>query len=152
MKIGHVFLLAGDEAQADAFVSLVESLDRLAVDQHVLVSDGAIARQLDSRPYVTVGPIVRSPVMAYCLMPSVDLVHAHDPKGGQTGLLLTLTRSIPFVLSAAAGHGGQPLQRSISGRAQRLIDSDELGAERLVATYRETINAWSELPQDANCG
>ena len=72
--------------------------------------------------------------------------------GGQSGLLFTLTRSIPFVLSAAAGHGGQPLQRSISGRAQRLIDSDELGAERLVATYRETINAWSELPQDANCG
>lgn len=152
MKIGHVFLMAADGAAANAFVELVEGLDRLAIEQHVLVSDIAIARRLDSRPYVTVGPVVRSPVMAYCLMPTVDLVHAHDEKGGQTGLLLTLTRSIPFVLSSAAGHGSHPLQRSVAGRAQRLIEADEFGADRLVEEYRETIDAWSELPQDANCG
>jgi hypothetical protein len=152
VKIGHVFLLAADEAAANAFVELVEGLDRLAVDQHVLVSDIAIARRLDSRPYVTVGPIVRSPVMAYCLMPLVDLVHAHDEKAGQTGLLLTLTRSIPFVLSSSAGRGSHPLQRSVASRAQGLIRVDGVGADRLVEQYRETIDAWSELPQDANCG
>jgi hypothetical protein len=144
--------MAADETAANAFVGLVEGLDRLAVDQHVLVSDLAIARRLDSRPYVTVGPIVRSPVMAYCLMPAVDLVHAHDEKAGQTGLLLTLTRSIPFVLSSSAGRTNHPLQRSIAGRAQRFIEDDRLAADCLVEVYRETIDAWSELPQDANCG
>ena len=135
-----------------AFARLVEDLDRLAVEQHVLVGDIAIARRLDSRPYVTVGPVVSSPVMAYCLMPAVDLVHAHDQKGGQAALLLTLTRSMPYVLSPAAGNGRDPLQRSITGRARRLIEADELSADRLIETYRETITGWSEFPQDANCG
>ena len=152
MKIGHVFLGATDEAATNAFVSLVEDLDRLAVSQHVLVNDIAVARRLDSRPYVTVGPIVKSPVMAYCLMPAVDLVHAHDHRGGQACLLLTLTRSIPYVLSKTASRNRDPLQRSITSRARRLIAADELAAERLVESYREAIAAWSEFPQDANCG
>ena len=152
MKIGHVFLGATDEAATNAFARLVEDLDRLALEQHVLVSDIAVARRLDSRPYVTVGPIVKSPVMAYCLMPAVDLVHVHDRRSGQTGLLLTLTRSIPYVLSAAASSSRDPLQRSIKSRARCVIEADELGAERLVERYREAITAWSEFPQDANCG
>jgi hypothetical protein len=152
VKIGQVFLGVTDETATKAFVSLVEDLDRLAVSQHVLVSDIAVARRLDSRPYVTVGPIVKSPVMAYCLMPTVDLVHAHDHRSGQAGLLLTLTRSMPYVLSAAAAGRRDPLQRSIARRARCLIDADDLVANRLVERYREAIAAWSEFPQDANCG
>jgi hypothetical protein len=152
VKIGHVLLGATDEAGANAFARLVEGLDRLAISQHVLVSDIGIARRLDSRPYVTVGPIVRSPIMAYCLMPPVDLVHVHDLRSGQAGLLLTLTRSIPYVLSAAAAGSRDALQRSITSRARRLVTSEELEAERLVERYREAIAAWSEFPQDANCG
>jgi hypothetical protein len=152
VKIGHIFLKAADDAATDAFVRLVESLDRAAVEQHVLVSDLAIARRLEGRPCVTVGPVVSSPVMAYCLMPQVDLVHVHDRKAGQAGLLLTLTRSIPYVLSMPAHGGRDPLQRSIKSRARRLIGADGLSADRLVENYREAIARWSEFPQDANCG
>lgn len=152
MKIGHIFLAAADAAASAAFARLVEGLDHLAIDQHVLASDIAICRRLESRPYVTVGPVVKSPVMAYCLMPNVDLAHAHDEKGSQAGLLLTLTRSIPFVMPASTCAGRQPLQRSIRGRALRLIEPGELVPDRLIEIYRQTLAAWSELPQDANCG
>jgi len=152
VKIGQIFLAAANDAQSPAFAELVEGLDHLAVEQHVLVSQGEIATRLASRPYVTVGPLVSSPVMACCLLPNVDLVHVHDGRSGQAGLLLTLTRSMPFVMSAGPSSGRQPLQRSIRGRAQRIIEPAEQFPDRLVEIYRETLIAWSELPQDANCG
>lgn len=136
------------------FAILVESLDRLAIDQHVLVSNTALARRLHSCPYVTVGPVVKTPVMAYCLMPNVDLVHIHDTKGGQVGLLMTLTRSTPFVMTFDGENksGGNPIRRSIFDRAQAMVSSTELDTEGTIRVYRKTIDAWSELPQDANCG
>lgn len=150
MKIGHVFLSASDDAEATSFAELVAGLDGLAIDQHVLVSRVEIARQLEDHPHVTVGPLVRSPVMACCLLPSVDLAHVHGDKGGQTGLLLTLTRSIPFVMSAETRAGQYPLQRSIHGRAQRIIEPGERRPDQLAAIYRETLAAWSKLPEDAD--
>lgn len=152
MKIGHIYLSVSSDAEAARFADLVEGLDRLAVDQHVLVSRIEIARRLESRPYVTVGPLVRSPVMAYCLLPTVDIAHVHDDRSGQAGLLLTLTRSIPFVMSADITVSPHPLQRSIHGRAQRFIGPGELHADRLVEVYRDTLVAWSELPKNADCG
>ena len=46
--------------------------------------------------------------MAYCLMPEVDIVHIHEPDSGQAGLLLTLARSIPFVMIVQGAGGGPP--------------------------------------------
>ncbi len=92
--------------------------------------------------------------MAYCLMPEIDLVHVHDEKSGQAGLLLTLTRSIPFVMARSdmEPEGRSPLKRSIAHRAQCLIDPADITPDRLLQVYRETVAAWSKLPQDANCG
>lgn len=136
------------------FTTLVESLDRLTIDQHVLVSSAALARRLHSCPYVTVGPVVKTPVMAYCLMPSVDVVHIHDTKSGQVGLLLTLTRSTPFVMTCDGKNrsGRNPIRRSIFERAQAMVSPSELDTESIVRIYRKTVDAWSELPQDADCG
>lgn len=136
------------------FTTLVESLDRLTIDQHVLVSNAALARRLQPCPYVTVGPVVKTPVMAYCLMPSVDLVHIHDTKSGQVGLLLTLTRSMPFVMTCDEENrrDRNPIRRSIFERAQAIVSPSELDTEAVINIYRKTVDAWSELPQDANCG
>lgn len=92
--------------------------------------------------------------MAYCLMPKVDLVHVHDDKSAQAGLLLTLTRSTPFVMTTAEknGSGKNPLKRSVLNRAQSLIPPSETEPEQLINIYRNTIAAWSELPQDADRG
>jgi hypothetical protein len=154
VKIGHIFLSTASAGATTEFASLVEALDRLAVEQHALVASAALARRLQRYPYVTVGPVVRSPVMAFCLMPDVDLVHIHDERSGQAGLLLTLTRSIPFVLTGqdSSPDTRNPLKRSIVHRAQSLIDPADATPDKLVQVYQQTVAAWSKLPQDANCG
>lgn len=153
MKIGHIYLAAATDDSIDHFASLIEAFDRLAIEQHVLVASVALARRLQCCPYVAVGPVVRTAVMAYCLMPKVDLVHVHDDKSGQAGLLLTLTRSTPFVMTTAgkSGNGQGPLRRSVLSRARALIPPSDTDPERLVSVYHSTINAWSKLPQDADC-
>lgn len=155
MKIGHICLVSESDDAIQRFAALVEAFDRLAIEQHVLVSSVALARRLQSCPYVTVGPVVRTPVMAYCLMPAVDLVHIHDEKSGQAGLLLTLTRSTPFVMRAPtekSASSRNPLKRSVLQRAQCLIPSSMQEADDLLGIYQETIDAWSKFPQDADCG
>ena len=153
MKIGHIYLKKPPTSCAKQFLSIVEGLDRLAVDQHVLVTDMDLARRLRALPYVTVGPAVRSPVMAYCLMPTVDVVHVHDDQGSQAGLLLTLTRSVPFVLAdnIAAPDSRSPLKKSVLQRAQAIVDPSERDAEDLLAVYGRAARAWSKLPEDADC-
>ena len=154
MKIGHIFLATASDGSIMRFAALVEGLDRLAIEQHILVSSTALAGRLQSCPYVTMGPVVKTPVMAYCLMPDVDLVHIHDDKSGKAGLLLTLTRSTPFVMTTPEGEtkNRNPLKRSMLRRAQSLISPSEVDAEEIIRIYRRTIDAWSELPQDADCG
>ncbi len=155
MKIGHICLSTVPDDAILQFAALIEALDRLAIEQHVLVASIALARRLQSCPYVTLGPIVKTPVMAYCLMPEIDVVHIHDDKSGQAGLLLTLTRSIPFVMTSheTRKDSRNPLQRSVLHRARNLIAPDDVGnPERLVEIYRRAINGWSKLPEDADCG
>ena len=154
VKIGHIYLATASDDAIMHFASLVEGLDRLAIEQHLLISSTALVRRLQSCPYVTIGPVVRTPVMAYCLMPDVDLVHTHDDKSGQAGLLLTLTRSTPFVMTTSEekATGRNPLKRSMLQRAQSLISPSEADAEEIIRIYRRTIDARSELPQDADCG
>lgn len=154
MIIGHICLAARADDAVDRFAALVEALDRLAVEQTVLVASAPLARRLQSCPYVTVGPIVRSPVVAYCLMPDVDVVHIHDDKSGQAGLLLTLTRSTPFVMTTPekSSPGRNPLKRSVFHRAQSLISPSDMNPEHLLRVYRRTVDDWSKLRQDADCG
>lgn len=154
MKIGHIYLATASDEAIKRFATLVEGLDRLAIDQHVLVTSLVLAKRLQCCPYVTVGPVVKTPVMAYCLMPKVDLVHIHDSKSGKAGLLLTLTRSTPFVMTSdeQQATSRNPLKRSMLHRAQSLISASVSDPEKLIRIYRKTIDAWSEFPQDADCG
>ena len=154
MKIGHIAIEKQSDDEIARFAALVESLDKLAVEQHVLVANAALARRLLARPYVTVGPIVRSPVMACCLMPGVDLVHIHGARSGQAGLLLALTRSIPYVLDADCdGQGAsRPLQQSVLQRARAQVAPDKADPELLVETYKAALTGEpSKLPENTDC-
>lgn len=154
MKIGHICLSMKSDEVLAGFAALIEALDRLAIDQHVVVSSPALARRLQSCPYVTVGPVVKTAVMAYCLMPDVDLVHVHDEKAEQAALLLRLTRSIPFVLTARDTNDERlnPLSRAVRQRAASIVQQPYDDYSEIISTYRRTIDPWSELPQDADCG
>lgn len=135
-------------------MAIVSELHRLVIEQHVLVADPALARHLHPMPGVTVGPRVSTPVMAYCLMPDVDVVHIHDDVSGQAGLLLTLTRSVPFVMNVTdrLKRARNPLRRSILHRAQATVEPQDLGPAELVGIYRRAAGGRSELPEDAHCG
>lgn len=127
MNIGHINLAPDSDRSAARFTWLVEALRDAGVTQHVLVRDAALARRLGLIEGVTVGPVVHSPVMAFCLLPRVDVAHAHDLAAGHAGLLMALTRSIPYVLT----HRGRiatsvsPLPRSIYRRASRVLCQDD---------------------------
>ena len=123
LKVGQIYLekAAGDGARQ--FQAVVEGLDRLAIEQHVLVASAELARSLSALPYVTVGPVVGTPVMAYCLIPDVDVAHVHDGKSGQTGLLLTLTRAVPYVITSSESiRNKKSLWGSLWDRASAKLD------------------------------
>ncbi len=149
MKIGHICLANLPDADRDRFAAMIEALAGENIDQHVLVSSVTLARELAELPQVSVGPVVKTPVMAYCLMPDVDLVHVHEVRSGQAGLLLTLTRSIPFVITAASEELGSknPLTRSVLHRAAQLVPATPAEPSRQIAAeylciYRDTLGAW----------
>ena len=101
MKVGQIYLEKAANDGARQFQAIVEGLDRLADRATRARRIGRqLARSLSGLPYVTVGPVVSTPVMAYCLIPEVDVAHVHDSKSGQTGLLLTLTRAVPYVITS----------------------------------------------------
>ena len=154
MRIGHICLATESDEVTAGFTSLVEALDRLAIEQHVLVASVSLARRLQSRPYVTVGPVVKTAVTACCLMPNVDLVHIHDAKGEQAALLLRLTRSIPFVMTVRdpGDTGLNTLSRAVRQRAACLLQQPYDEVDEIIATYRQVVDKWSKLPQDADCG
>lgn len=126
MLIGHINLAAATAETCEPFISLVEALRQSGIRQHVLVRDPALARRIAAIEGVEIGPVVHAPVLACCLMPRVDVAHAHEPVAGQAGLLLALTRSIPYVLThcgvVPAGHA---LSRAIYRRASRVICQDD---------------------------
>ena len=123
MEIGHINLEASMSGAGDHFVKLVEGLSGLGVTQHVIVRDKSLARRLAICVDVTVGSTASSAVTAYCLMPQIALVHTHDEASSHAGLLLTLTRSIPYVATRRSEHppGENPIVRSVYRRAVSLI-------------------------------
>ena len=126
-------------------MALVVALDRHDIEQHVLISDVALARRLAACQHVTVGPIVNTPVMAYCLMPAVEIVHIHESRSGQAGLLLTLTSSIPFVITTArpGKNAVNPLTKSVLHRAALTITRED--TEPGNQTAREHLSIYQDV-------
>ena len=141
LSIGHVNLAQSDTGLDEQFVGFVEALQTAGIRQHVLVRDVALAERLGAVDGVTVGPVVRSAVMAYCMMPALDLVHIHDMAGGQAGLLLTLTRSIPYVLTHAGSvpNANNPLAKAVYRRSLCVICRDD-GDASIVRHYDPSIS------------
>jgi len=127
VQVGHINLAKSFNGTGEHFVSLVESLQDEGIDQHVVVRNVTLAKRLHAVENVVVGPVVRSPITAYCMMPRLDVVHIHDSSAGQVGLLLTLTRSIPYVLThrGSIPTGLSPLMQAVYRRATSIICLDE---------------------------
>ena len=127
MRIGHVLLASTDKQIGQNLTALVRALSAHGIEQHALVSDAHLARDLISIGRVSVGPLVRSPIMACCLMPDVDLAHMHDIKGAQTGLLLALTRSVPYIITQRSASLGttNAIVRSVYRRARCIVCESE---------------------------
>lgn len=138
MKIGHICLAPAGSDESERFAELVEAIAEHNVEQHVLVASALLASRLAAHDQVTVGPIVKSPVMAYCLMPQVEIVHVHESTSGQAGLLLTLTKSIPFVITAdvSIANDKNPLTQSVLRRAAyRMQASNNPSGSESVRNY-----------------
>ena len=127
MRIGHINLSPHISAAEEQLVILVEALTAHNVEQHILVRNPFLAKRLAVCAGVSVGPIVRSSLTALLLMPAVDLIHTHDRKALNTGLLLALTRSIPYVLThrRCSVPGKNLLTRSKYKRAEGIICPSE---------------------------
>ncbi len=145
MYIGHINLAKSFNGAGEHFVSLVEALQAQGARQYILVRNISLAKRLDLVGNVTAGPAVRSAVMAYCLMPPVDVVHIHDPSEGQAGLLLTLTRSIPFVLTHRDDEPGRnPITQAVYRRSSGIIYQSDADPAKHLRIYRHAVNAWRE--------
>lgn len=151
MRIGHINLVASMNGTGEHFVRLIEALDRQGIEQHVLVANHALQKRVSLYDSVSVGPVVRTPVMAYCLMPDVGVVHAHGYSGGQAGLLMTLTRSTPFVLTrrSHAAVGRNPVSRSIINRAACIICPDESAAMRISNDFSVPVEIIGDRSHDS---
>ena len=126
MHVGHINLATSVNGAGEHFVRLVESLQQAGVKQHLVLRSEALAKRLAAVDGVEVAPLVRSAIVASCMMPRLDVVHIHDADSAQAGLLLTLTRSIPYVLShSEAAIRGGPLTQSILRRARCIICQDD---------------------------
>ncbi len=114
MRIGHIDLSPHITVAEEQLVVLVEALTAHGIEQHVLVRNPFLAKRLSVCAEVTIGPIVGSPLSAYFLMPVVDLVHTHEGRAINAGVLLKLTRSIPYVLTHRqfSRPGNNPIKRS----------------------------------------
>lgn len=142
MYVGHINLVRSMNGMGEHFVKLIEGLDRQGLQQHVLVSNAALARRVAVYENVLVGPVVRTAVMAYCLMPDVDVAHVHDQKANQAGLVLRLTRSMPYVVTRRSPFAdGNTISRSMLSRAAGIICADE----RVAGTIRD---AGLDVPVD----
>ncbi len=146
MKIGHICLAPAESETYEHFAALVEAIAATQIDaeQHVLVANVALARRLASCRGVSVGPVVTTAVMAYCLMPNVEIAHVHESKSGQAGLLLTLTRSIPFVITTKNGETSDmsPVARSVRQRAVRTIKCAETASDE--RSVRNHMNVYAD--------
>ena len=142
MHIGHINLAESFNGAGEHFVRLIESLRQHSFEQYVLVRNVALAKRLDLIDGVTVGPVIRSAITAYCLMPTVDVIHIHDTKSTSAGLLSTLTRGVPFVMTRRCelGNGMNPLITAAQNRAAGFIDEDQIAVNDHIEMYRRAAD------------
>lgn len=152
LKIGQICLVTDrDDPVYRNFVNLVEALDRLAVRQYLLAADSAALCRFERLCFADLGPPVNSPVLANCHLPDVEVAHAHGDAAGSTGLLLALTRSIPFVLTPEPpGRPESSFRRLVRRRAAAVVAPGEICADDLVTVYRRIADGLLEFPQDAD--
>ena len=145
MYVGHINLSESFTDDGEDFVTLVELLQQHSIQQHVLVRNAVLAMKIARLENVTVGPIVRSPVTAYGLMPQVDIVHIHDLSGRPAGILLALTRSVPFVLTRreSVTTSKNPLSQAACKRASGFIEEDQAGIDEHLRVYRRAVESLS---------
>ena len=143
VHIGHINLSQSFNGAGEHFVNLIESLQQHAIQQHVLVRNVALAKRLDLVEGIVVGPTVRTPITAYCLMPRVDLVHIHNESCSSAGLLLTLTRSVPFVLTRheETEQSLNPIKQAVRNRASGFVDDDQVTAVEHLLIYRQAVDS-----------
>lgn len=145
MYVGHINLSDSFNGAGEHFVRLIESLQCHGLEQYVLVRNVALAKRLDLIEGVTVGPVIRSSVTAYCLMPAVDLVHIHDKKSSSAGLLFALTRAVPFVLTrhVSLDNRRKPLSQATVQRASGFIEENQIDAHSHIRIYRQASDTLS---------
>jgi len=143
MRVGHINLATTFNGAGEHFVKLVEDLRQHGVEQYVVVKNVALAKRLDIIDGVTVGPVVRSAVTAFCLMPNVDVAHIHDSSSASAGLLMTLTRSVPFVLSDDGIGDDQknPIRQAIEGRASGFAETTTMSTIEIMKLYRRAVDS-----------
>jgi glycosyltransferase involved in cell wall biosynthesis len=143
VKIGHINLDKKYGGSGHQLLMLAKALSKHDIEQHAVVRNPVLARRLSKTAGILVGPLVKSPVMAYGLMPHVDLVHIHDRKSLRSGLLLTLTRAIPYIVThrSLTPPTGNGLVRSMYQRAEGIACVSE-------AVSRVMLDYCPETPVD----
>lgn len=143
MYIGHINLAKTFDCTGECFVTLVETLQQLGTKQYVVVRNAGLAKRLDHVTNVVVGPTVRSSISAQSLIPQVDIVHIHGRSGWPAGLLLLLTRSLPFVLTSTEQDARfkNPIMQSAYDRASAVIPKEMTDAADILLIYRRSVES-----------
>ncbi|MGH8221877.1 MAG: hypothetical protein ACREQZ_02775 [Woeseiaceae bacterium] len=147
VHVGHICLQRAIDGDAERFIRLVEALDAEGVNQHVIAGNADLAKRVSLYRHVSIGPVAASAVVAYCLMPQVDLVHAHGDLAGQAALLLTLTRSIPYIMSRSSGSAPSrnPVFRAVLKRAMaQHTPQDALDVGEILRVYSRAQTKWRD--------
>ena len=140
MKIGHISLEKEYGGSGHQLLMLAKALSNHDIEQHAVVRNPVLARRLSKHAEISVGPLVNSPVTAYGLMPNVNLAHLHDSKSLPSGLLLTLTRSIPYVVTHRSLNPppARALARSMYRRAEGIACVSEAVSKIMLAYCPDT--------------
>lgn len=139
MRIGHICLSKDANCSARRFVRLIQTLALHGFEQHVIVRNAVIAKGVERTKGVSVESDIRTPVSAFCMMSSVDVVHLHDRFSWQAGLLFVLTKSVPYVLTAlpVSEQFGGAVVNATQRRAAALIDPEIADVATHIQIYRQ---------------
>ena len=131
MQIGHICLATEFDDRTRQLTVLVRSLVSHSINQQSIVANHQLAVELEKTPIQHNVRVARSPISAYCAARNCDLLHLHDEFAGRTGLLATLTRGTPYVLTYRGSKAppADALNRSIFSRAAGIVCDTAATAE-----------------------
>lgn len=145
LRVGHIRLNGLIDPSAERLIRLVERLDDAGVRQHVVCGSEDLARRVGLYAATDAGPVTTSAVLAYCLMPHVDVVHVHDEQAERAGLLLALTRGIPFVMTDGRRdrHPASAIRRAVLSRCMACVEiRDPIDAGEMLRLYDRAVRKW----------